>query len=110
VPDEPQVKQFTFQIDAGARLRVHLEKLKGELVHFAITLECEAGERWQAVVRYDTTGGKPHRDILLPGGGYVEHRDDVNLSEDYATALKQAQHDLTASYQGYVSDFLERLG
>jgi hypothetical protein len=110
MPDEPKPKQYTIPIDAAVRLRVHMETLRGQLVHFAVSLECETQERWQAVVRYDTTGGKPHRDLLRPGGGYLTHREAMDLSDDYATALQQATRDLWENYARYVSDFLEEPG
>ena len=107
MPKTPiRTKSFVTLVDVGVRLRRHLSiTYDGHLRDFAITLEHEVEGKWYAVARYDTTGGKVHRDRLKPDGTYFSHRESVNVGLDFSDALNSCAEDLMNRYAQYVSEF-----
>lgn len=102
------VRQFELRLgyDPGIKIRNHIESIEGQMVHFALTLEYEVTlHNWQAVVRYDTTGGQVHRDKLNRDGSYRTHRESVRLGLDISDALTNARNDLMQNYERYIRDF-----
>ncbi|RTH06871.1 DUF7718 family protein [Thermus scotoductus] len=57
-----QQREFPFALDRRLRLTLRVER--GKLVAWAVQLEWFDAEegRWVWVARYDTAGGRPHRD------------------------------------------------
>jgi hypothetical protein len=50
------------------RFRYYHDLESGRIVHFRIQYEALVRGEWQAIVRYDTAHGWPHRDLLHPNG------------------------------------------
>ncbi|WP_436410835.1 DUF7718 family protein [Thermus scotoductus] len=63
-----QQREFPFALDRRLRLTLRVER--GKLVAWAVQLEWFDAEegRWVWVARYDTAGGRPHRDRNRLGG------------------------------------------
>lgn len=64
-------REFLIYLDPETRLcryrHYHVSNAR-EIVEFRIQLEILVDEEWYPVVRYDTSHGSPHRDILHPNG------------------------------------------
>ena len=72
-----------------------------------VQLEVEVEEGvWKPVVRYDTSHGFAHRDIMMPDGSQKKGPFDLN---DFGSALNFAQEDLLRSWMNYRENYLRRL-
>ena len=60
--------QFFLSADQRDRLRVEAEKVGNQIVGFVVQYEALIAGRWYAVVRYDTSHGFAHKDMLHPDG------------------------------------------
>ncbi len=85
------------------RIRTKMEPMKGPVIqHWAVQLEWwdpEAG-RWIWIARYDTAGGKPHRDR----NGFASH-EAVDLPKEPGQALRKARQDLLDNAERYIQAF-----
>jgi hypothetical protein len=52
--------------DAEDRVRVEADIERGRVRHFVVQYEALIRGKWQAIVRYDTAHGYPHRDLIHP--------------------------------------------
>lgn len=108
--EREHLEKYTLNIGLRNHVRVHIESEGSRMVHFAVTLEHELGPSdWRPVARYDTTGGKVHRDRLKPDGTYLAHRERVRFGLDLDAALVHAREDLITEADRYVSDYLALL-
>jgi hypothetical protein len=78
--------------------------------HFCVALEWQdPNSGWHHVARYDSTGGVPHRDILLPpppDENYLVHHETINAATlDKAVTI--AKDDFKHNYQEYVQRWEE---
>jgi hypothetical protein len=89
---------FQQYLDSNSILRVRFDLEQGKVLRFAIQLECLFGEKWVAVVRYDTAHGFAHCDRLHP---YEEATKIEMPTQDYNEALTVAMEDLIANWQSY---------
>ena len=101
------MRQYVPDLFAGeekARLRTTLEVDRGKLLSWAVQLEWwdPEEEDWVWVVRYDTAGGRVHRDrnriaahepVLLP------------LPVNSGQAVNWAKDDLRQRAQEYIQDY-----
>ncbi len=90
--------EFQKYLDADNALRVRFETGRGEVVKFAVQLECRFREEWVPVVRYDTAHGFAHCDRLRPYGEVAKEEMDT---QDYNEALNLAITDLTRNWRVY---------
>ncbi|MFN3368452.1 MAG: hypothetical protein ACK4ZX_03455 [Thermus sp.] len=100
-----RVRQYVEDLLAGeeeARLRTTLEVARGKLISWAVQLEWwdPEEERWVWVVRYDTAGGRGHRDR-----NRIAAHEAVPLPGDPGQALKWAQADLRQQAQRYIEEY-----
>ena len=108
MPDasDTKVTTYTTPLNGSLQLRTHIVSFPdGSIYHFAITLEWQVEGRWKAVVRYDNTGGRVHRDRLLPNGDYLTHRESVSMGLDLHDAVTAARRDLSQRCEWYLSEF-----
>jgi hypothetical protein len=59
---------YYFTPERQDRFRYYHYLAQGHIVHFRIQYEAFIGEKWYAIVRYDTAHDRPHKDILHPDG------------------------------------------
>lgn len=105
-----RVTFYITPIDPSTQIRTHIESLPdGSIARFAITLECLHEGKWYAVVRYDNTGGKVHRDRLLPNGDKLTHRESVHMGLDLHLAVTAARRELAEHCEQYLREFFTYL-
>ena len=80
------------------RLRVRFYKDKKIILQFVVQYEILLRDEWKAVVRYDTSHGFAHRDLMHPDGS-VDKLPLPTLT--YAVALMYATQDLKQSWRWY---------
>lgn len=61
---------FSFMIssDAEDRLRITAIKDRGKIIKFIVQYEAQIQNTWHPIVRYDTSHGFAHKDIIHPSG------------------------------------------
>lgn len=80
------------------RLRVQAKKQKGKIVRFVVQYEALIKNEWRAIVRYDTSHGFAHKDIIHSSG----EADKQPLHfQDFNMALTFAIQDLKTSWKWY---------
>jgi len=74
----------------------------GNIIYFRIQIETKIGDKWYPVVRYDTSHGFAHRDLL-------NKKEEVTKTpifiHDYNDALTFAESDLKANWEIYRERF-----
>ncbi len=99
----PKNKQINQVIDANHRLRTTIEFDLGAISHWAVQLEmCSPEDNWQWVTRYDTAGGKAHRDRHL-----IAVHEEIAIPKEASQAIDFAQQDLRKHYMEYTQAYLE---
>ncbi len=95
---EPEIRTCRYR-------HYHISRSR-EIVEFRIQLEILVDNEWHPVVRYDTAHGKPHRDILTPGG-----EQSKNWFEGYSIAevLTIGQKDIMDNWLVYRDRFVKEL-
>jgi hypothetical protein len=80
------------------RLRVSAFRKKAEVVKFVVQYEALINDSWRPIVRYDTSHGFAHKDIIH----YRGEVDKQPLSfQDFNIALTFAIQDLKTSWKWY---------
>ena len=59
---------FTLSKDAKDRIRVTAIKDRGRILKFLVQYEAKIQNKWHPIVRYDTSHGFAHKDIIHPSG------------------------------------------
>jgi len=101
-----KAKERTLQreiaVGLDRRLRTTRILLRGRMVAWAAQLEWWDPEegRWVWVARYDTKGGRPHRDR-----NRIAPHEEVSLPEDPGRALNWAEKDLLDHMEGYIEGY-----
>jgi len=80
------------------RLRVSALRRKGEIVKFVVQYEVLIKQEWRAVVRYDTSHGFAHKDIIHYEG---EEEKQPLYFQDFNMAFTFAIQDLKTSWKWY---------
>ena len=96
------VRRREVVIGPDRRLRVTLEVERGKLRSWAVQLEWWDPEdgRWVWVARYDTAGGRAHRDR-----NRVAAHEPVDLPEDPGRAAKVAEKELSQRAEEYIEAY-----
>ena len=80
------------------RLRVSALRQKNEIVKFVVQYEVLINERWRPIVRYDTSHGFAHKDIIH----FKDEEDKQPLYfQDFNMAFTFAIQDLKTSWKWY---------
>jgi len=90
--------EFRRLFDNQNAARVRFETERNRVLGFMVQLECLFGDDWHPVVRYDTTHGFAHRDLLRPSG---ETEKTATPVRDYNEALTFAIQDLIENWESY---------
>ncbi len=90
---------FNYIFDKDNILRIRFELDRGQVLSFAVQLECFLeGSGWLPVVRYDTAHGYAHRDTMRPNEGTEKTEIQVR---SYKEGLNYAIDDIRANWQAY---------
>ena len=84
--------------ELGDRLRVTASLKKGGIVKFVVQYEAFIVGQWRPVVRYDTSHGFAHKDIIHYKG---EEDKQPLYFQDFKIALTFAIQDLKTSWKWY---------
>lgn len=84
------------------RLRVTAQKEKRKILEFVVQYEAMISEQWQPIVRYDTSHGFAHKDIIRPDGETIKQ---PLYFETYNLAFTFATLDLKANWKHYRDSF-----
>ena len=88
------------------RLRIWLRTERGQITDVVVQYEAWINDEWVAIVRYDTSHGYPHRDVLHPNGA----KDKYPLSFPDLEAFSQyAEQDLKDRWDWYRERFLREI-
>lgn len=91
--------EFRRLLESNNALRVLFDTEHGQIVRFAVQLECQFGDdEWVAVVRYDTAHGYAHRDTMHP---YEKAHKTKMSVQDYNEALTLAMNDVVNNRHDY---------
>ena len=95
--------EYSIRLSAGDRYRHKHIRERGKIVYFSVQLETWIEEKWYAIVRYDTSHGFAHRDLLNKKGETVTKT--PIFVHDYDDALTFAESDLRANWIIYKERF-----
>jgi hypothetical protein len=96
--------EYAIRIGPSDRYRhLHFQE-RGKIVLFRIQYETKIGNKWYPVVRYDTSHGFAHRDLVSFEGSVVK---TPLFNQDYNDALTFAESDLKLNWEYYKRKFME---
>jgi len=99
-------KSYIFMLTDRDRKRHEHIVGKGEVVWFVVQYEIFFEARWVPIVRYDTSHGYAHKDLINPDGSKEKiFMGAVELSE----ALTLADRDINENWERYKERYFRRL-
>lgn len=79
---------------------------KGRVVGFVVQYETFFEEKWVPIVRYDTSHGYAHKDLINPDGT----KEKIFIGEaDFEEALTLADRDINENWERYKERYFRRL-
>ncbi|MGI8643091.1 MAG: DUF7718 family protein [Thermomicrobiales bacterium] len=94
-------------VHIGDRIRVSIRTERGSVVDFVAQYEALIGGRFFAVVRYDGSHGRGHRDIV-DRSGHVIQKDWLSQHRSLAKVLNLDVEDIRTNASAYRAEFLDR--
>lgn len=88
------------------RLRVNAIKEKGKIINFIVQYEAFIKGRWYAIVRYDTSHGFAHKDIIHYDG--TQEKQPLYFP-NHSIAFTFAIQDLKSLWRWYRKGFEEEI-
>jgi len=89
---------FTLSEEKKDRIRVTAQKEKGEILKFVVQYEALIRGKWHPIVRYDTSHGFAHKDLIYPGG--TEEKQPLHF-QSFNVALTFAIQDIKILWRWY---------
>lgn len=99
-------REFIVPYAENCRRRHRHKQSRGKILEFCIQLEVKYKEAWYVVVRYDTSRGYTHQDIIHADG--KKEKIPLGIS-DYDEALTFAQMGLDTNWQIYKKRFYKEV-
>ncbi len=96
--------EYLIRLGATDRYRHKHIRERKKIVYFRIQLETMIVSNWYPVVRYDTSHGFAHRDLLNKKGEIIKTPIFIH---DYNDALTFSESDLKANWEIYKERFLK---
>lgn len=84
------------------RLRVKAYKHKNKILGFVVQYEAKIQNKWEVIVRYDTSHGFAHKDIIHADGKIDK---EPFIWQDYNVALTYATEDLKRNWEKYRNNY-----
>lgn len=99
-------KSYIYMLTDKDRKRHEHIVEKGKVIGFVVQYEIFFEGRWVAIVRYDTSHGYAHKDLINPDGSKEKiFMGAVELSE----ALTLADRDINENWERYKERYFRRL-
>jgi hypothetical protein len=98
---------FTLSGEKKDRIRVTVQKEKGEIIKFVVQYEALIQGKWHPVVRYDTSHGFAHKDLIHPDG--TEEKQPLHF-QSFNAALTFAIQDIKISWGWYRTAYKKEFG
>lgn len=92
--------------DGQNRYRHHHILEKQQIVEFSIQYEAFIRGMWHPIVRYDSTHGFGHRDLVHPDGSETK---TTFRDWDYAQVLTYGERDLKQNWKIYRQNYMNEL-
>ena len=99
-------KTYIFMLTERDRKRHEHVIEKGKVVGFMVQYETLFEGRWVPIVRYDTSHGYAHKDLINPDG--TQEKILMGMG-DFAEALAMAYMDINENWERYKERYLRRL-
>lgn len=96
--------EFVLPSSQEDRYRHYHLRVKGQIIDLAVQYETFINDKWFPVVRYDTSHGFSHRDLLNIKG---EKRKTPLFITDKNDALTFAENDIKDNWEVYKQRFLQ---
>ena len=97
-------EEFIFLYSDDARIRHSQKRIKNRIIEFVVQLEIMIENKWYPVVRYDTSHGFAHKDIIKPSGKVEK----IPLFfQDFNEALTFAEEELRAEWEFFRLKYLK---
>ena len=96
--------EYLLRLGPADRYRHKHIRERGNIVYFRVQLETMIGNKWYPVVRYDTSHGFAHRDLVNKKGDATKTPIFIH---DYNDALTFAESDLKANWELYKQRFIK---
>ena len=101
--------RFNFVLSEGKkdRIRVTAQKEKGKILKFVVQYEAFIKSKWCPIVRYDTSHGFAHKDIIHPDGNKEKQ---PLYFQTFNAAFTFAIQDIKISWKWYRIAYRKELG
>ncbi len=99
-------KSYVFMLTDTDRKRHEHTVEKGKVLAFVVQYELFLEGRWVPIVRYDTTHGYAHKDLINPDG--TQEKTFMGMA-DFAEALVLADMDINESWERYRERYFRRM-
>jgi hypothetical protein len=102
-------KDYLWFLDGSPldRYRHYVRVSRGQVTSFRIQYETYIEGRWQAIVRYDTAHGFPHKDTLHPDG--TEDKQEFP-GADGADVLTAGEQDIKTNWRKHRERYIREMG
>ena len=101
-----RVVEYVVLLGNDGRRRVRHTRVGGNVTEFMVQYEVFVEGKWHEVVRYDTSHGYAHKDLIHADG----RKEKVTLFfKDLNICLTYAENDLRANWKNYRDKFLKEL-
>ena len=98
--------EYLGPLGIDGRRRVRHAKIRGKITEFMVQYELFVEGKWHEVVRYDTSHGYAHRDLIHADG----RKEKLELFfRDLNICLTYAENDLRANWKNYREKFLKEV-
>ena len=98
--------EFVIPFSSQDRYRHYHLSVKGQVIEFSVQFETFINGEWFPVVRYDTSHGFAHRDLLNIKG--IKRKTPL-FATDNNDALTFAENDIKDNWEVYKQRFLEEI-
>jgi len=99
-------EEFTFLYSEDTRIRHSHKRIGNRIIKFVVQMELLIGNKWHPVIRYDTSHGFAHKDIVHPSGEV----DKLPMAvQDFNDALTLAEEELRIEWKFFRMQYLRRI-
>ncbi len=101
-----RVVEYVLLLGFDGRRRVRHTRIGGNITEFMVQYEIFVEGEWHEVVRYDTSHGYAHKDLIHADG----RKEKIKLFfKDLNICLTYAENDLRANWKNYRERYLKEL-